>query len=81
MKMPVFEEVRAVIAEVLGVEEDKIGATTGLVAELDADSLDIVEIDGILEEKYGIEITDDDLEGMECLQDIVDYVEGRVKVK
>ncbi|MBU4218366.1 MAG: acyl carrier protein [Actinobacteria bacterium] len=79
--MPVLEGVRSVIAEVLGVKEDKIGATTDLVAELDADSLDIVEIDGILEEKYGIEITDDDLEEMKCLRDIVDYVEGRIKVK
>lgn len=69
------------IAEVLGVGEDRIGVNTNLVSELDADSLDIVEIDGILEEKYGIEITDDDLEDMKCLRDIVDYVEGRIKVK
>jgi len=74
----VFERVRAIVCEQLGVEEDQVTPTTSFVEDLNADSLDLVELIMALEEEFGdeaqIEISDEDAEKIVTVQDAVDYL-------
>lgn len=67
-----FEEIRAVICEQLGIEEDEVKIETTF-EELGADSLDLFQIVIELEEKYNIQI--EEVENLKTIQDAVEYVE------
>lgn len=67
-----FEEIREVICEQLGIEEDEVKLETTF-EELGADSLDLFQIVIELEEKYNIQI--EEVEGLKTIQDAVEYVE------
>lgn len=72
-----FEEIRDIIAEQLGIDDlDELTLETSLKDDLDADSLDAVEVIMALEEKYDIEIPDEDAENFKTIGDIVEYVEN-----
>lgn len=72
----IFEKVVEIIAEQLGVDNaEEITATTSLMDDLEADSLDAVEIIMSIEDEFGIEIPDEDAEGFKNIGDIVEYVE------
>jgi acyl carrier protein len=73
----VFEKVKEIIVEQLGVEEDKVQLDTHLMKDLEADSLDAVEIIMAIEEEYGIEIPDEDAEKFQKVSDLVDFVEEK----
>jgi acyl carrier protein len=75
----VFEKVKEIIVEQLGVEEDKVQLDTHLMKDLEADSLDAVEIIMAIEEEYGIEIPDEDAEKFQKVSDLVDFVEEKSK--
>lgn len=74
----VFERVRAIVVEQLGVEEDEVALTSSFVDDLDADSLDLVELIMSLEEQFGdggdLEISDEDAEKIATVKDAVDYL-------
>jgi acyl carrier protein len=74
-----FEIIKKIIAEQLKVDESIITMDTHLMKDLEADSIDAVEIIILIEEKYGIEIPDDEAEKFQRVGDLVRYVEGRVK--
>ena len=67
-----FEEIREVICEQLGIEKEDVELETTF-QELGADSLDLFQIVIELEEKYNIQI--EDVEGLKTIKDAVDYVE------
>ena len=71
------ERVQAIIAEQLGVEEDKVNNEASFTEDLGADSLDQVELILALEEEFGIEIPDEDAEKIHVVSDAVKYVEGK----
>ncbi len=72
-----FEKIVEIIAEQLGVADaGKITETTSLMDDLDADSLDAVEIVMSIEDEFGIEIPDEDAEGFKSIGDIVSYIEA-----
>ena len=72
-----FEEIRDIIAENLGIDDlDELTLETSIKDDLDADSLDAVEVIMALEEKYDIEIPDEDAENFKTIGDIVEYVEN-----
>lgn len=71
-----FEEIKTIVAENLGVEEDSITMETSFKDDLKADSLDLFEMVMALEETYGIEIPSDDLGKLETVADVIDYVES-----
>ena len=74
-----FEKIKNIIIEELGVSEDEnITMETSLMDDLDADSLDAVEIIMALEDEFEISIPDEDAEGFENISDIVKYVESKV---
>ena len=71
-----LEKVREIVAEQLGVEVDEITMGTNLKNDLDADSLDMVEIIISLEDEFDIEIPDDDGIKIETVEDIVSYIDS-----
>jgi acyl carrier protein len=75
----VFERVRAIVVEQLGVEEDEVIPNASFVDDLNADSLDLVELIMSLEEEFSndgtsLEISDEDAEKIVTVQDAVDYL-------
>ena len=70
-----FDKIKELIAEQLGVDEDSITLETNLIKDLEADSLDAVEIIMAFEETYDFEIPDEEAEKFQTVQDLVDYVE------
>lgn len=73
--MALFDDVRAVIVEQLGVNADEVKENSNFIDDLNADSLDVVEMIMALEEKFGIEIPDQDAEAIKTVKDVVDYIE------
>ncbi|SET27203.1 acyl carrier protein [Natronincola peptidivorans] len=72
-----FEKVKEIIAEQLGVSDvDSITPSTSLLNDLDADSLDAVEIIMAIEDEFGIEIPDEEAEGFKNIGNIVEYVDN-----
>lgn len=74
----VFDKVREIIAEQLDVDFEEITMDTNLTKDLEADSLDAVEIIMALEDSYEIEIPDEVAEGFKTVGDIVKCVEDRI---
>jgi acyl carrier protein len=74
----VFDKVKAIIADKIQVEEDKITLETSLMKDLEADSLDAVEIIMGIEEEFDIEIPDEAAEGFQNIGDIVKFVESKI---
>ena len=70
-----FEEIRAIVAANLGVEEEGITVQTSFKEDLNADSLDLFEMVMALEESFGIEIPSEDLEELQIVADVMEYIE------
>lgn len=77
--MSVYDKIKEVIVDKLGVEEDKITMEASFIDDLGADSLDTVELIMELEEEFGLEIPDEDAEKLTTVQAVVDYVEEKTK--
>jgi acyl carrier protein len=74
----VFEKVKSIVKEQLGVDEEKITLEASITDDLGADSLDVVDLVMSLEEEFDLEIPDEDVEGMKTVGDIVKYIEAKV---
>ncbi len=74
-----FERVRDIVAEDLGVDEDKITMDSRFIEDLGADSLDAVELILEMEEEFGLEISDEDAEKIRTVGDAVRYVVAHVE--
>lgn len=72
-----FERLRKIIVEQLGVEEGDVTLEAAFVEDLNADSLDLVELIMSLEEEFGMEISDEDAEKIQKVSDAVEYIEER----
>jgi len=70
----IFNEVKEIIVDQLGVDADKITMEASFIDDLGADSLDIVELIMALEEKYDTEIADEVAEKMSTVKDVVEYI-------
>jgi len=74
----ILATLRDLAAEVLGADPSSITEDARLAEDLDADSLDLVEMVMALEDHYGIEIPEDDLEGVTTVGQTIDVVAARV---
>ena len=74
----VFEKVRDILVEQLDVEEDKISMEASIIDDLGADSLDVVAQVMSLEDEFGVEIPDEQVENIKTVGDIVKYIEENV---
>lgn len=70
----IAERVKQLVAEQLGVEEDQVTDEASFMDDLGADSLDTVELVMALEEEFDIEISDEDAEKVQTVQDAIDYI-------
>ena len=75
----VFERIKKIVVEQLGVEESEVVPSASFVDDLGADSLDLVELIMSLEEEFGspgqkVEIPDEDAEKIVTVQDAIDYI-------
>ncbi len=75
----ILDKVIAIIAEQLGIDEEEITSETNLLKDLEADSLDAVEIIMAMEDEFDMEIPDEDAEQLTCVSDIVRYIEDHTK--
>ena len=69
-----LEKMKEIIAEQLGVEEDEITLDTSFNEDLGADSLDLFELTMALEEEYDTEIPAEELEDIETVGDVIEYL-------
>ena len=74
----IFEKVKEIIIEHLGIEEDRITKTATLAEDLAADSLDVVEVVMEIEDTFKIEIPDDDAEKIPTVGAVVQYIKERI---
>ncbi|MGH2483132.1 MAG: acyl carrier protein [Candidatus Limnocylindria bacterium] len=72
-----FDRLKKIIVEQLGVEEADVTPEAAFVEDLNADSLDLVELIMSLEEEFGMEISDEDAEKIQKVSDAVEYIEER----
>ncbi len=72
----VAERIKQIVAEQLGVEEDQVTTEASFMDDLGADSLDTVELVMALEEEFDIEISDEDAEKIQTVQNAIDYIGG-----
>jgi acyl carrier protein len=75
----IFEKVRDIIAEELGIETDTIKLESDLTDDLGADSLDAIELIMAVEEAFDVEIADSDATAIKLVSDIVNYLENAGK--
>jgi acyl carrier protein len=69
-------QVKKIVVEHLGVEEDKVVPEASFIDDLGADLLDIVELVMAFEEEFGVEIPDDAAEKIATVQDAITYIEA-----
>ena len=70
----IVERVKQIVAEQLGVDDAQVTAEASFIDDLGADSLDTVELVMALEEEFDIEISDEDAEKIQTVQDAVNYI-------
>jgi acyl carrier protein len=74
-----YDRLKKIVVEQLGVDEEEVKPESSFVDDLNADSLDLVELIMSLEEEFGAEISDEDAERIRTVQDAVDYIEEKGK--
>ena len=74
----IFEKVKTVIVEQLGIDEANVRMESSFLDDLGADSLDIVEFIMALEEEFGLEIPDEDVEKIVTVKDVVKYISENI---
>jgi len=75
----IFDKVKEIIAEELGIEEEEINIDSDLSEDLGADSLDAIELIMAIEEEFDIEIADSEATKIKSVSDIVNYLEEAQK--
>ncbi len=79
--MNAFETIRNILADQLSIDPESLTMETDMLNDLDADSLDVVDVVMSLEDEFGIEIPDEAIEGMRLVGDLVKYVEDNAEIE
>jgi acyl carrier protein len=77
----IFEKVKKIVVDRLGVSEDTVTMDAGFTEDLGADSLDTVELVMAFEEEFNIEIPDEDAEKITRVKEAIEYIESHAKTK
>jgi acyl carrier protein len=72
------ERLRKIIADQLGVPEEQVVPEASFIDDLNADSLEMVDLIISLEEEFGIQVSDEDAEKIKTVQDAIDYLHDRL---
>ncbi len=78
MEKAVEKRVIEIIVEQLGVSEEEVTMEASFIDDLGADSLDLVELIMAMEEEFSLEISDEDAEKIQTVQDVVNYISEHV---
>lgn len=76
-KEEIFDKLKELVVDQLGVEEDEVTMEASMQDDLGADSLDLVDLVMSVEEEFGVKVADEDLENIKTVGDIVNYIEDR----
>ena len=72
-----LEKIKEIVADQLGINAEDIKLESNFKEDLEADSLDLFELVMSLEEEYGVEIPSEDLEKIETVKDIIEYLKAK----
>lgn len=72
-----LEKLQEIIAEQLGIEAGDVAAASNFKDDLNADSLDLFEMIMAMEEEFNVEIPSEDLEQIQTVQDVIDYLKNK----
>ena len=75
--MALIDDIKEVVVEQLSVSPEEVKEDSKFVEDLGADSLDVVELVMALEEKFDIEIPDDEAEKIGTVKDVIEYIESK----
>ena len=76
-KEEIFDKLKELVVDQLGVEEDEVTMEATMQDDLGADSLDLGDLVMSVEEEFGVKVADEDLENIKTVGDIVNYIEER----
>ena len=76
-KEEIFDKLKELVVDQLGVEEDEVTMEATMQDDLGAESLDLVDLVMSVEEEFGVKVADEDLENIKTVGDIVNYIEER----
>ena len=76
-KEEIFDKLKELVVDQLGVEEDEVTMEASMQDDLGADSLDLVDLVMSVEDEFGVKVADEDLENIQTGGDIVNYIEDR----
>ena len=71
----IFERIREIICDQLDLEEDKVTMDSDIMEDFEADSLDVVDLVMSIEDEFGLEVPDDQIENFRTVGDVVRYIE------
>lgn len=71
-----FDQVKEILVDSLGVDEEDVKLESNIQEDLEADSLDIVEIVMAIEEEFGVAVPEDQIQNIKTVQNIVDFIEN-----
>lgn len=72
----IFDKIKTILAEQLDVDADNLTAETDIAKDLNADSLDVVELLMSIEDEFGIEIPDEEIENLKTIGALTEYIES-----
>ncbi|MHB9112563.1 MAG: acyl carrier protein [Thermoleophilia bacterium] len=76
-KEEVFDQIKAMLVDQLGVDEDDVKMEASFQDDLDADSLDLVELIMEMEDKFGVKISDEEAQSIRTVSEAVEFVSAR----
>ncbi|MBQ8961968.1 MAG: acyl carrier protein [Ruminococcus sp.] len=77
----IFEKIRDIIVDQLGVDEDQVTTEANIQDDLGADSLDVVDLIQTIEDEYDLSIPDEAVEEIKTVGDIVNYIEKNAEAE
>ncbi len=78
MAEDILAKVKKIVAEQLGVDEEKVTEDASFIEDLGADSLDVVDLVMAFEEAFGVEIPDEDVQNIRTVGDVVNYLKNKL---
>ena len=74
----VFEKIQKILAELLSIDENTITMDSLIIDELGADSLDLVDAIVTINDEFGVDVPDDEVENLRSVGDVVKYIEANM---
>ena len=71
-----FDKIKTILAEQLDADPDEMAMETNIAKDLGADSLDVVELLMSIEDEFGVEIPDEEVENIKTIGELVEYIEA-----